>query len=249
MAIKAAGDLLAIDGLSSSGRRSLAYKGRNRAPASPFSRPCTPCTAVPSTFARAAALFFFRPPAIAGRLVLLLTKRALPRGLLVLFRRVRHPHKDPAPKSVPFPAEPSRRRRFFLERRPSSISAVASSSSPTPHVQRHSKVRRPSPSLLLALEMPCAVAGLASIYAVRRRPWRLLSVTRAASWSPWSGSPSPPLCVEPIRVAKGCPQFEINPAPASLRRTAAAHRASGRSPPLHRVQTTQAARFTGDGAD
>jgi hypothetical protein len=160
--------------------------------------------------------------------VLLVTKRALPRGLLVLFRRVRHPHEDPTPKSVSSPAEPSRRRRSSCspspERRPSSISAAATSSSPTPHVQHRSKVRRPSSSLLLAFEMPCAVAGLASISAVRRRPWRLLSVTRAAPWSPWSGSPSPPLRVEPIRVAKGCPQLEINPAPASLWRSTAVRR-------------------------
>jgi hypothetical protein len=136
MAIKAAGDLLAIDDLSSSGRHSLAYKGRDRAPASPFPHPCTPCTALPS---HASSLIDLRRRAIAGQAVggvtlspsllsLSLHREALTRGLSLYQDCPPSPLDRAADGAPPSSSTSGRRRRSPpppLPQRPSRLQLVA----------------------------------------------------------------------------------------------------------------------------
>jgi hypothetical protein len=93
----------------------------------------------------------------------------------------------------------------------SSTSGRRRRSPPPPHSQR--------PSRLQLVAVVVSKISPASIYltprsslasARRRQPRRPLAVraavsTEVAFWSPWSGSPSSPLRVELILIAKGCP--------------------------------------------
>jgi hypothetical protein len=107
------------------------------------------------------------------------------RALRALFPRSYTPHTSP----------PSRTRRHRL------LPSTAGIDLPHRHFSD-------AVSFSLCVLGPVALASARHRYPRHPLAVRAAVAAGAAFWSPWSGSPSCPLRVEPIHVAKGCPKLE-----------------------------------------